>query len=305
MGKYVNKTASFFSRRLSLVAMLAFSLGLGACTGNSQDQTPPPTNQGSGQEAKQVASQYSVSSCGGNKIPVTFSIDCSNLPSNEWSSCQPYIQNVACLAFPAYQKITNVHLESRCPEIQYTLYTSDNWPHTDIGAGGLSYDCKSDYVDIYSINNDGFQLPSGSSYDAHEILHQFQTTMNLNNTAEHPLFRPSMAEAMKLIGDTAGFDKAVQSMQSEHDNFVNNPGLISGQCINAQLVQEEGLYLKDNNNIYKLYSNLLSQNLPPDAPVGVFINPWYEVFESKALYEVSGNNKNVKDYLINNGCSKF
>jgi hypothetical protein len=129
--------------------------------------------------------------------------------------------------------------------------------------------------------------------------------MNLNNTAEHPLFTSSMAEAMKLVGDMTGFDKELQSMKTEHDNLVNKPGSVSGQCILAQLVQEEGLYLKDNNNIYKLYSNLLSQNIPPTAPPGVYVNAFYETFESKALYEVSGYDKNVKDYLINNGCSAF
>jgi len=252
----------------------------------------------------EVASKYSVDSCGGSKIPVTFSIDCSHVSSDEWLACEAYIQNVACLSFPAYEKMTKVHLENRCPKIQYTIYTSKQWPHKNIPAGGLSYDCKTDYVDSDSIENGEFMLPSGA-YDAHEILHQFQTTMNLNNTAEHPLFTSSMAEAMKLVGDKAGFANDIQKIQSEHDNLINHPKLIAGVCSTAQFVEEEGLYLKDNKNIYKLYSDLLSQNLPASAPPGVYVDAYYETFVSKALYEVSGSDNNVKEYLINNGCLPF
>jgi len=253
----------------------------------------------------QQTTNFSVNFCNGKKIPMIFSIDCSHLKAGDRNTCEAFIENVACRAFPAYEKITQINLEKRCPQLTYTIYTSQNWPHKNKPFGGLSQDCKADYIDENSVNQQWFELPSGP-YDAHEILHHFQMSMGLENTYEHPLFASSMAEAMKLIGDKPGFQNAIQGMENDITNFINHPEKVGGKCKIAQAVVEEGLYLKNNNIIYEIYSDLLNGNPQvPIPPSGTDSTIWDETFISKALYKVSGNENKVKSYLIQNGCAAF
>jgi hypothetical protein len=103
--------------------------------------------------AVSVASMFSVpvraqdvvtiSSCpGAEPLPVTFQVDCSAVadPANR-ALCRPFAQNQACKVFPAYRKITGIHMEDSCPVFKYTIYDKDKWPYQDSKDGGRAERC--------------------------------------------------------------------------------------------------------------------------------------------------------------------
>jgi hypothetical protein len=64
-------------------------------------------------------------------------VDCSHVHDpTAHAQCKPFIENQACKVFPAYRRITGINLEKECPEITYTLYDKDQWPHPQGGEGG-------------------------------------------------------------------------------------------------------------------------------------------------------------------------
>jgi len=204
--------------------------------------------------------QITVSSCPGEpKIPVTFEIDCSHLKDPQSKErCVPFVMNQACKVFPAYRKITGVNLERWCKSVKYTIYDKDSWPHKTGDAGGIALHCAADYMAQYSVDGD-IKMASGP-YDTHELLHVYQDTLGTLTNA-HILFGSSQAEAMKLVGDAAGFERWVGQMKKEtagweaaYQKEASRPG--ADRCVGAEFQTEETLYLEDNNNVYQFYRKL-------------------------------------------------
>jgi hypothetical protein len=155
----------------------------------------------------------SVSSCpGGSKLPVTLQIDCSHVTSEaDKQLCRPFIENQACRVFPAYRKITGIHLENTCKAIKFTIYEDSNWPHPK-GEGGLALQCGVDYLAQYSIRS--HPKAKSGPYDVHELLHEYQLALGALPDA-HVLFSSSMAEAQREIGETDDYDRSLKNMKEE------------------------------------------------------------------------------------------
>jgi hypothetical protein len=160
-----------------------------------------------------------VSSCPPQaKLPVTFQIDCSRVKdAAKKQLCRPFIENVACKVFPAYRKIIGFNLEKRCPQVAYIIYEdAADWPHKGTPTGGMSYECKVDYMAQYSI----LYRSSIGPYDVHEILHHYHFGLPpLPN--QHSLFEAAMIEARREIGDTAGYERFLAAAKSPSGFFLN------------------------------------------------------------------------------------
>lgn len=201
--------------------------------------------------------KITVSSCPGEpKTAVTFEIDCSHLKNPQSKErCVPFVMNQACKVFPAYRKITGINLEQLCKTFTYTIYDKDNWPHKEGDAGGIALKCGADYEAQYSVDGN-IKMASGP-YDTHEILHVYQQILGAI-PYQHILFGPSQAEAMKLVGDNAGFERNAAEMKKEtaawetaYEKEASRPA--TDRCVSAEVQTEEMLYLGDNSTIYELY----------------------------------------------------
>jgi hypothetical protein len=203
--------------------------------------------------------ETAVSSCPGQpKIPVTFNIDCSHVSDAASKQlCRPFIENQACRVFPAYRKITGIKLEETCPSLKFTIYEDGNWPHPK-GEGGLALHCAVDYLSQYSIK---FRSNSKlGPYDVHELLHEYQFALG-PLPSMHVLFGPSMAEAMREVGDAEGYQQRIKSMQDEArrlkerlDGEKGKPA--ANDCMLAQTQVEESLYLENSKDVYMFYLKL-------------------------------------------------
>ncbi len=241
--------------------------------------------------------QISVSSCpGAAKIPVAFQIDCSHVKDAASKQlCRPFIQNQACKVFPAYRKITGINLEATCRSIKFNIYDDDNWPHPK-GEGGLAGNCGVDYLAKYSL----LAHPASSigPYDVHELLHEYQLALGALPDA-HVLFSSSMAEALREIGETAEYDRAIKNMRSEAPRLEQElrSGKITGpkQCAVAETQVEETLYLQNSRSVYAFYRKLEVSKNPAQAD--------RQARFDRMFYLVSGPNPEVKKFLQENGCA--
>ena len=244
--------------------------------------------------------QTTVSSCPGQpKLPVTFQIDCSHLndPANRLL-CHPFIENQACKVFPAYRKITGIKLEETCPAIKFTIYEADNWPHPK-GEGGLALHCAVDYLDQYSVTfrKDWAKGP----YDVHELLHEYQEALG-PLPSMHVLFGPSMAEAMREIGDNDQYQLRLKHMQAESQRLRNDleSGKYMGnpkECSIAQTQVEERLYLENAKLVSMYYLKLPPGKGNSQAERDARFN--------RMFFVVSSANPEIKKFLTDHGCGPF
>jgi len=243
--------------------------------------------------------QATVSRCPGQpQIPVTFQIDCSHIKdAATQQACRPFIQNQACKVFPAYRKITGIHLEDTCPSIKFTIYEEDNWPHPQ-GEGGLALRCAVDYLSKYSlqVKTD----PKIGPYDVHELLHEYHLALGGLPDA-HVLFSSSMAEARREMGDTEQYERAMKIMKAEVQRLGEDlrVGKIKGadQCKLARTEVEESLYLENSRNASMFYLKLGPDKSRSQAD--------REARFSRMFYAVSGDKPEVKQLLMDHGCSRF
>ena len=243
--------------------------------------------------------EVTVSTCPGQpKIPVSFQIDCSHVKdAANKQRCRQFIQNQACKVFPAYRKITGIKLEDACKSIKFTIYDDDNWPHPK-GEGGLALNCGVDYLAKYSLE----AHPSSKigPYDVHELLHEYQIALGALPDA-HVLFASSMAEALREIGETDEYERAMKNMKAEAPRLEQElrGGKITGpkQCTVAETQVEESLYLGNSRTVYAFYRKLAVSKNPSQADREARFN--------RMFYLVSGPKPEVKKFLLDNGCSKF
>ena len=200
--------------------------------------------------------------------------------------------------FPAYRKITGIRLEERCPTITYTLYDKDNFPHGG-GAGGVSYDCRVDYMAQYALQ------PSRPSqlgpYDVHEILHHYQMTSNelAGMTAVHTLFETSMLDALREIGDSVAYESSLAALKAElprsRERLKDGTVRPKDRCKLARAVIESELYLQDSKNVFRFYGEL--------ASVAPRTQAQREAKFNVMLNDVAG--ANAKRFLTTHGCAPF
>lgn len=240
-----------------------------------------------------------VSSCpGGEKLWVPFTIDCSHLKDPQSKAhCEPFIRNQACKVFAAYRKITGINLEQNCKSIKYTIYDKDSWPHKEGDAGGMAGHCAVEYMAQYSV--DGNVRMASGPYDTHELLHEYQDVLGALPYS-HILFGPSQAEAMKLVGDAAGFKRAIAEMKKSTEAFevmyqreTSKPAY--DRCVLAELHTEDALYLENNDNVYQFYRKLVRSRLKDMNDRQARFNRMYDA--------VSGGKSRA--FLLAHGCQPF
>jgi hypothetical protein len=241
--------------------------------------------QGLAQDWSSVASCPKIA-----KLPVTFSIDCSQvLKPDQKALCRPFIETVACKVFPAYREITRLKLEANCPSITYRIYDKDRFPHS-AGEGGVALRCAVDYVADYSID---FRSKLGP-YDVHEILHEYQAMLGALPDA-HVLFTSSMAEAIRLIGDQETYSRRLQQMKEESARLHAT----ADSCKTAEVAVEEALYLEDPKTVYAFYRKLkLATGTEHDIAQR-------EARFNRMFYLVSSDRESVRQFLLDRGCGPF
>jgi len=235
-----------------------------------------------------------ITACPGQTaIPVKFVIDCSHVKDAATRQlCAPFIANQACKVLPAYRKITGIRLEQRCPTITYTIYDKDNFPHS--GAGGMSYSCQIDHMAQYALLQ--WAHSKIGPYEVHEILHHYQMTSRelAAMTAGHVLFRSSMNEAIREVGDSASYDSFLAVWKRDIPQMrarLQNEGI----CNLARSVIEGELYLQDSKNVYRFYSKLAP--IVPKNPID------REARFNAMLNDVAGGK--AKEFLTTYGCAPF
>jgi hypothetical protein len=201
----------------------------------------------------------------------------------------PVHREQACKVFPAYRKITGISLEQTCKSIKFTIYDDDNWPHPK-GEGGLALNCAVDYLAKYSL-----QAHASSKigpYDVHELLHEYQIALGALPDA-HVLFSSSMAEAMKEIGETDDYARAMKNMKEEAPRLEQElrDGKITGpkQCTVAETQVEENMYLENSRTVYAFYRKLPVSKNPSQADRQARFN--------RMFWVVSGPKPEVKQVL--------
>ncbi|MDE2136961.1 MAG: hypothetical protein KGJ68_05955 [Gammaproteobacteria bacterium] len=198
-----------------------------------------------------------VTSCPGQqRIAVTFRLDCSHVrdPAAR-AQCRPFIENQACKVFPAYRRITGIDLEKACPEITYTVYDKDQWPHPQGGEGGQAGRCSAELLSQFSVLIDSAVGP----YDVHELLHIYQSQIG-SLPYSHILFGPSQLEARREIGDRYGYEAGFARLKKE----VFDPNLEQQfarmkpelRCPMAEVNEEARLYISDPKAVYAYYREL-------------------------------------------------
>jgi hypothetical protein len=198
-----------------------------------------------------------VTSCPGQaRIAVRFQVDCSHVrdPAAR-GHCKPFIENQACKVFPAYRRITGIELEKQCPEVTYTIYDKDQWPHQQGGEGGVALRCSTELLSEFSVL---FKSQIGP-YDVHELLHLYQDQLGALPYS-HSLFGASQLEARREIGDRYGYEAAFAHMKQE----VSDPGLeqrfarmaSDERCRIAEVHEEARLYISNPKVVYAFYRKL-------------------------------------------------
>ncbi|HLW53394.1 MAG TPA: hypothetical protein VKW06_11165 [Candidatus Angelobacter sp.] len=248
--------------------------------------------------ADKTADQITVSSCPGQPpLPVSLEINCSHLKdAASKEQCRPFIENQACKVFPAYRKITGIKLEDTCKSIKFTIYEDENWPHPR-GEGGLALNCAVDYQAKYSL----LAHPKAKigPYDVHELLHEYQIALGALPDA-HVLFSSSMAEAMKEIGESDDYERAMKNMKEEAPRLqqeLRDGKVAAGkQCTVAETQVEENIYIENSRSVYAFYRKLTPSKNPGMADRQARFN--------RMFYIVSGPKPEVRT-LLTNYCGKF
>jgi hypothetical protein len=232
-------------------------------------------------------------------IPVTFVVDCSHLKDAATRQlCAPFAANQACKVFPAYRKITGIRLEQRCSTITYTLYDKDNFPHS-AGAGGISYDCRIDYMAQYALQPS--RHPQLGPDDVHEILHHYQMSSKelAGMTAVHTLFETSMPEAEREVRDSVAYQSSLAALKADlprmRERLKDGKVRPRDRCKLARAVIEGELYLHDRRNVYRFYAKLAS--VAPRNPAE------REAKFNAMLNDVAGGK--AKEFLTTYGCAPF
>jgi hypothetical protein len=239
-----------------------------------------------------------ISSCpGGAKPPVALEIDCSHVSADaDKQLCRPFIQNQACKVFPAYRKITGIHLENTCKSIKFTIYEDSNWPHPKGEAGGMALQCGVDYLVEYSIRS--HPKSKMGPYDVHELLHEYQLALGALPDA-HVLFSSSMAEAEREIGETDDYERSMKNMKEEAPRLKQelDAGKITGdkECAIAMTQVEESLYLENSRSVYMFYLKLIPSKTKDIAD--------RQRRFDRMFYVVSGGKPEVLKFLKSHGCA--
>jgi hypothetical protein len=241
--------------------------------------------------------RVAVTSCPGQpKMPVSFTADCSHVMDAETRGlCRAFIENQACKVFPAYRKITGIHLEEKCPSIQYNIYERENWPGPKKGEGGLAGRCEIMLMTEHSLKVRSKIGP----YDLHELLHEYQWVVG-PFPQEHAFFASTQAEAAKEIEDPIGrtdFEAKLKHEVGEtKSQLADLKALGDKACVTAETYIENTLYLEDASNIYAFYRKL--------GPVPARkTHPELEARVNRMLTEVS--NGKARPFLIQHGCAPF
>lgn len=198
-----------------------------------------------------------VTSCPGEaRSPATFKVDCSHVhdPAAR-AQCKPFIENQACKVFPAYRRITGINLEKPCPEIVYTIFDKDQWPHPPGGEGGHAGHCSADLLSDFSVL---IESPIGP-YDVHELLHIYQSQIG-SVPYSHILFGASQLEARREIGDHNGYEAGFARLKKD----VFDPNLEQqfarmapdSRCPMAEVNEEGRLYISNQKIVYAYYREL-------------------------------------------------
>ena len=198
-----------------------------------------------------------VTSCPGQeRIAVTFRLDCSHVrdPAAR-ARCKPFIENQACKVFPAYRRITGIDLEKACPEITYTLYDKDQWPHPPGGEGGQAGRCSAELLSQFSVLINSSIGP----YDVHELLHVYQSQIG-SVPYTHILFGASQLEARREIGDHDGYEAGFARLKKEalDPNLEQEFARMAPErrCPMAEVNEEERLYISNPKVVYAFYREL-------------------------------------------------
>jgi hypothetical protein len=247
-----------------------------------------------------AADFFTVSACeDGGRLPVIFQIDCSNVADPHAKAlCPVFLRNQACRVFPAYRQITGIRMEQFCPSLTYTIYDQDKWPEQGGEAGGLALRCAVHYMTQYSVGSTS-SAPFGP-YDTHEILHEYHEALGAI-PYQHILFSVSQPEVMRLVGDTAAYDKAIARMKQEVSTFDQRSQMLAqrggtiDQCVLAEVQVEEQLYLADRRNVYRFYQALGPARSNSQADREARFNRMYD--------KVSGGR--VRAFLLAHGCAPF
>ena len=238
-----------------------------------------------------------VADCPGSDPPqVTFQVDCSQVADPATKAlCRPFAQNQACKVFPAYRKITGIHMEDSCPVFKYTIYDRDKWPYPDSKDGGLAGRCGAQILTDFSLLNTSPQI---GPIDVHEILHVYQSALGAL-PYQHILFAPSMTEARHLIGDSKGYATEFVQMKQDFNrakaDFEVGRTKGDNECLQAELYEENLLYLKDHNNVEQFYLKLEPGRNKDMADRQARFNRMYDA--------VSGGE--AKPFLLSHGCPAF
>lgn len=238
----------------------------------------------------------SVSKCpGSDPPPVTFEVDCSRVADRATRAlCQPFAQNQACKVFPAYRRITGIQMEESCPAFKYTIYDKDKWPYQDSKDGGRADKCGAELLTDFSLLNSSQIGP----IDVHEILHVYQSALGAI-PYQHILFGPSMTEARGLIGDNKGYVTALTQMKEELNrtkvDFEQGKIKVGGECLQAEIYEEDLLYLKDRRNVEMFYLKLQRSRLADMADRQARFNRMYNVVSSGE----------ARPFLLAHGCAAF
>jgi hypothetical protein len=238
-----------------------------------------------------------VANCPGSEPPqVTFQVDCSQVADPATKAlCRPFAQNQACKVFPAYRKITGIHMEDSCPVFKYTIYDKEKWPFQDSKDGGRAGRCGAQILTDFSLLN---KSPELGPIDVHEILHVHQDALGAI-PYQHILFGPSMTEARHMIGDNTGYATAFVRMKQEFNQskVAYETGKMGGDnpCLQAEIYEETLLYMKDHNNVEQFYAKLQRSMLKDMADRTARFNRMYDA--------VSGGE--AKPFLLSHGCPAF
>lgn len=237
-----------------------------------------------------------VTSCPGEaRIPVTFRVDCSHVraPAAR-AQCRPFIENQACKVFPAYRRITGIELEKACPEITYTLYDEDQWPHKGGDEGGFAGHCSAELLSQFSVLIHSQIGP----YDTHELLHIFHSQLGALPSS-HILFGPSQLEARRELGDRYGYEQGFVRMkkgvfdpasEKEFERLAPDQ-----RCRVAQTQEEARLYISNPKVAYAFYRDLEVGWLKDQADREARFNRMFDkVSQGRA-----------KQFLIDHGCAPW
>ena len=237
-----------------------------------------------------------VTSCPGQaRIPVTFQLDCSHVrdPAAR-GQCKPFIENQACKVFPAYRRITGINLEKQCPQITYTLYDKDQWPHQQGGEGGIAGRCSAELLSEFSVLIKSQVGP----YDVHELLHVYQSQLGAL-PYPHILFGASQLEARREVGDHDGYEAGFARLKKE----VFAPDLEQQfarmapdqRCRIAEVNEEERLYISNPKVVYAYYRDLEVGRLRDQAEREARFNRMFD--------KVSGGT--ARTFLLAHGCAPW